>query len=88
MKAKVKLLENSKSKVKAFVSVEHEGITINDIKVIDGKDGLFISMPTRSYESDGETKYVNIVYVNDEDLFGDMTETVLKAYKKAVRKGD
>lgn len=91
MKAKVNVIPNPKGKVKAFASIilEQGALTINDIRVIDGKNGLFISLPTRPYEEDGETKYATIVYVSDENLYKEIEDCVLDEYEKATtrRKG-
>ena len=93
MKAKVNVIQNPKGKVKAFASVniptEAGDISVNDIRVIDGKNGLFISLPTRPYEEDGETKYATIVYIDDEELFNTVQDCILDEYEKATtrRKG-
>jgi DNA-binding cell septation regulator SpoVG len=52
-------------KTKAFFSVEFPGnLTINDCKLIEGKNGLFAGMPSRKYTArDGTEKYQSIVYV-------------------------
>lgn len=92
MKAEVRLVKNKESKVKAFVSLTLEladtDLTINGCKVIDSKDGLWVTFPTTSYEKDGETKYSNIVYVHDDDAYEDMRAFILEEYDKAVKGGD
>jgi stage V sporulation protein G len=54
----VKVFPVSEEKLKAFVSIVLDGcFMVNDIKVIRGKDGLFISMPSRK-KKNGEFKDV------------------------------
>lgn len=54
----VKVFPVSEDKLKAFVSIVLDScFMINDIKVIRGKDGLFISMPSRR-KKNGEFKDV------------------------------
>lgn len=54
----VKVFPISEDKLKAFVSVVFDGcFMVNDIKVIRGRDGLFISMPSRK-KKNGEFKDV------------------------------
>jgi stage V sporulation protein G len=54
----VKVFPVSEEKLKAFVSIVLDGcFMVNDIKVICGKDGLFISMPSRK-KKNGEFKDV------------------------------
>ena len=44
----VKVFKVGEEKLKAFVSIViDQCFMVNDIKVIQGKDGLFISMPSR-----------------------------------------
>ena len=52
----VKVFPVQEEKLKAFVSVIFDRcFMVNDIKVIQGKDGLFISMPSRR-KRNGEFK--------------------------------
>lgn len=54
----VKVFPVSEEKLKAFVSVVFDGcFMVNDIKIINGRDGLFISMPSRK-KKNGEFKDV------------------------------
>jgi stage V sporulation protein G len=54
----VKVFPVAEEKLKAFVSIVIDGcFMVNDIKVIQGKDGLFISMPSRR-KKNGEFKDV------------------------------
>lgn len=54
----VKIFPVHEEKLKAFVSVVFDHcFMVNDIKVIQGKDGLFLSMPSRRKKS-GEFKDV------------------------------
>ena len=54
----VKVFPIREEKLKAFVSIVFDScFMVNDIKVIRGKDGLFISMPSRKKKS-GEFKDV------------------------------
>lgn len=82
MKAKVRIIANPKGAVKAFASVDLDGLIINDLKIIEGKNGLFVTLPTRAYEDAGETKYAQIVYVSDEDLFAKIRDAVLAVFNE------
>jgi stage V sporulation protein G len=54
----VKVFPIQEEKLKAFVSIVFDHcFMINDIKIIQGRDGLFISMPSRKKKS-GEFKDV------------------------------
>ena len=52
----VKVFPIQEEKLKAFVSIVFDQcFMVNDIKIIQGKDGLFISMPSRK-KKNGEFK--------------------------------
>ena len=75
-------------KLKANVSVNissvggEDTITVNDIKIFDGQNGLFVSMPSMSYQKDGETKRYAIVKLSD-NLMKQVSDAVLAAYQEA-----
>jgi len=49
-------------KIVAFADVVvAEGITIRGFRVVDGDNGLFVAVPSRSYTVDGETRFSNQV---------------------------
>lgn len=93
MKVEVRLVKNGESKVKAFVSMTFEkgidtecsDITVNGCKVIEGDEGLFVAFPTQSYTKDGETKYSNIVFVDDGDYYDEICDQILDEYELAVK---
>lgn len=61
----VKVFPINEEKLKAFASVVFDGcFMVNDIKVIRGRDGLFISMPSRK-KKNGEFKDVAHPLNND-----------------------
>ncbi len=79
----VKVFPVSEEKLKAFVSVVFDGcFMVNDIKVIRGKDGLFISMPSRK-KKNGEFKDVAHPLNNETRLM--IEERVLDEYELVLR---
>lgn len=78
----VKVFPISEDKLKAFVSVVFDGcFMVNDIKVIRGRDGLFISMPSRK-KKNGEFKDVAHPLNNETRR---MIETqILAEYERAL----
>ncbi len=79
----VKVFPVSEEKLKAFVSVVLDGcFMVNDIKVIRGKDGLFISMPSRK-KKNGEFKDVAHPLNNETRLM--IEERVLDEYELVLR---
>lgn len=78
----VKVFPINEEKLKAFVSIVFDGcFMVNDIKVIRGRDGLFISMPSRK-KKNGEFKDVAHPLNNETRR---MIETqILAEYERAV----
>lgn len=77
------------SNLLGIFSADFDGIiAIRDIKLVKGKKGKFISWPSRSYEADGETKYVDIAFVMDKDVKADLEKKIKKAYEKALEEDE
>jgi stage V sporulation protein G len=70
----------SDSKVRAFVSITFDdSFVIKDLKVVDGKNGLFVSMPSRK-KSDGE--YVDIAHPIKSEVRKRIQERILDVYQE------
>ena len=70
----------SAGKMKAVVSVTFdEAFVVHDIKVIEGKERLFIAMPSRK-TADGEFK--DIAHPINTELREKLQEVVLKKYEE------
>ncbi len=69
-------------KMKAIVSVTlDESLAIHDIKVIKGRDRLFVAMPSRK-APDGH--YVDIVHPISGEFREMLESVILKAYEEAT----
>ena len=67
-------------KMKAVVSVTFDDeIVVHDIKVIEGKNGLFIAMPSRKM-SNGE--YVDIAHPLNSESRESLQNAILEEYNK------
>ena len=82
---RIRLVTKEDSKLKAVASITiDECFVVHDIKVIEGKEGFFISMPSKK-TPDGE--YRDIVHPNNTETREKIIEEVLKAYEKAEKEG-
>jgi stage V sporulation protein G len=78
----VKVFPVTEEKLKAFVSIVVDGcFMINDIKVIRGKDGLFISMPSRKKKS-GDFK--DVAHPLNNETRRMIEERVLGEYERVL----
>ena len=70
------------SKLKGIVSITIDDcFVVHDIKVIDGKDGLFISMPNKK-TADGD--HIDIAHPINTETRLEIKNVVLEAYNKAL----
>jgi stage V sporulation protein G len=71
-----------KGGTKAFASVSFEDVvTIRSLRVVDGKNGLFVTMPQTKGKDD---KYYDTAFPTTGDLRREITASVLDAYGKAM----
>ena len=70
-------------KVKAFFDVlSDDGFTIKGFKLIDGINGLFVSMPSRQGTDDqGNPKYFDNVWIESKDLRQELNEVAISEYQ-------
>ena len=72
-----------KGNVKAIASVSLDGMfVVKGLKVMDGKKGLFVSMPQESYPGkDGQKQHSNTFFALTNSAKMQLQEVVLDAYK-------
>ena len=73
-----------KGNVKAIASVSLDGMfVVKNLKVMDGKKGLFVSMPQESYPGkDGQKQYSNIFFALTNSARMQLQQVVLDAYQQ------
>ncbi len=69
--------------LKASATVYLAGcFAIHDVKVIEGKNGLFVSMPNKSYvDKQGATKYKDICHATTAEMQKKISDAVIDAYR-------
>ncbi len=67
------------SKLKAFVDVSFGGVVVKGLRIVNGSNGLFVSMP-RHQGKDG--KWYNTVYPATKDIQKQLNDLVLAAYQE------
>ena len=61
-------------------------VAIHGLRVMDSEKGLFVAMPSRSYEDrNGETKYADIAHPISAEARTAINDSVLKAYENALK---
>jgi stage V sporulation protein G len=78
----VKVFPIQEEKLKAFVSIVFDQcFMINDIKIIQGRDGLFISMPSRK-KKNGEFK--DVAHPLNNETRRMIEESILAEYDRVL----
>ncbi len=80
---KVRPVNNSPgNRLKAFATIIfNDSLVINDIKIIEGKERLFIAMPSRKTK---EGSYVDVVHPINSHTRELVEETILSQYEALV----
>lgn len=74
-----RLIKGGSTKAIASVTLD-SWYVVKGLRVVDGKKGLFVSMPQESYMDKGEKKYSNIFFPITNAAKMELQDAVLKAY--------
>lgn len=86
VKAKITWINDDPSAAKkaaAAITIA-ECFTVHGLGVIEGPSGLFISMPQRTVEKNGETKYNEIAHPITSEMRKTIHDAVFTAYSQAM----
>jgi len=70
---------DGESKVKAFADVSIGSFIVKGVKVLEGKNGLFISMPQ---EKSKDGKWYDTFFPSTKEARKNLSELVLEAYQQ------
>lgn len=77
---------NDEGKMKAVVSITlDEEFVVHDIKIIEGKNGLFVAMPSRKM---GEGDFRDIAHPLTSETRGKIKDAIFAEYEKALSERD
>lgn len=74
-----RLVKGGSTKAIASITLD-SWFVVKGLRVVDGKKGLFVSMPQESYMDKGEKKYSNIFFPITNAAKMELQDAVLKAY--------
>ena len=79
---RIKIHDGKKENLKAFASITIDNaFAVHGIRIIQGKDSLFISMPSNK-AADG--KYLDIIHPLSTEVRDEVTKTIVEAYNKKL----
>ena len=68
-------------KVKAFFDVANAGFEMKGFRLIEGINGLFVSMPSRKgTDQDGNDKWFDTVWIESQDLREKLNQEAINSY--------
>ncbi len=83
---RIKTVENGTGKLKAFATITiDECFVVHDIRLVEGKDGCFISMPGKK-TPDGEHR--DIVHPINQETRTKISDAVIAAYENAKNQAE
>lgn len=88
--AKIDNLVDNNTNLRAFASITVGGaVAVHGLRVMDSKKGLFVSMPSYSYEDhNGETKYADYAHPISKEVRDAINTKVLDAYEQALEESE
>ena len=88
--AKIDNLVDNNTNLRAFASITIGGaVAVHGLRVMDSKKGLFVSMPSYSYEDhNGETKYADYAHPISKEARDAINTKVLDAYEQALEESE
>ena len=84
-----RLIDYANSKVKASASASIGGaFAIHGIRVIESQNGLFVQMPQKSFQRDGNTEYRDIFHPITAEARSELYNKVLEAYEQKLAEAE
>ena len=79
-------LKNGTGATKGYASITlDEAFAVNDIRVMEGKNGLFIAMPNRKgKDKDGNEKYFDIAFPTTAELRKNISDAIINKFNETV----
>ena len=79
-----RLVDFENSKVKAFASANIGPFAVHGLRVVDGEKGMFVAMPSTSYQKDGKTEYQETFHPVSGEARKALSDAVLQAYEQKL----
>lgn len=79
-----RLVDSKNSKVKAFASATIGPFAVHELRVIQGDNGMFVAMPSVSFQKNGKTEYHETFHPCSNDARVELNNAVLQAFEQKV----
>lgn len=85
IRAKIdRLADFEGSRVKAFASANIGPFAVHGLRVVEGEKGMFVAMPSTSYQKNGKTEYQETFHPVSADARKALGDAVLQAYEQKL----
>ena len=83
----IRTVNSDKTSKLAYASITlDDAFVVHGLSIINGREGLFVSMPQQSYvDIEGEKKYSDTAFPLSKDLRDSISSVVIKAYRQKIR---
>lgn len=82
---KIKLIVNG-AQLKGIAQVSLDDVfLVKDIKIVQGKEGLFIAMPSKKVEINGEVKHIDIAHPLNNTFREILSKAILEEFEKELQ---
>ena len=80
--------DGQRGKVKAFFDVENAGFEMKGFRLVEGINGLFVSMPSRKgTDQDGNDKWFDTVWIESQSLREKLNQEAINSYNNGASQG-
>ncbi|MBU0549368.1 MAG: SpoVG family protein [Candidatus Omnitrophica bacterium] len=76
---RLRRFDNGESKLKAFVDIAINGFVVRGLRIVQGKEGLYLAMPQ---EKGKDGRWYNSFYPKDKEARKALNELALAAYEQ------
>lgn len=82
----IRTVNSDRTSKLAYASITlDDAFVVHGLSIINGREGLFVSMPQQSYvDSEGEKKYSDTAFPLSKDLRDSISSVVIKAYRQKI----
>ncbi|RPI52219.1 MAG: hypothetical protein EHM49_05960 [Deltaproteobacteria bacterium] len=75
-------------KIKAVFDIDFGHILVRGCKLIEGSNGLWAAMPSRTYLDKGQKKWESVVQIKDTKIMDVLTHGAREIYEKGDKEGE
>ena len=83
----IRTVNSDKTSKLAYASITlDDAFVVHGLSIINGREGLFVSMPQNSYkDGNGNTKYSDVFHAVTAEARTELNDKVMDAYEQAIQ---